>query len=283
MALKKFSELSLATTPDGTETVPLVQGGVTKRAALSTLLGVNVTPRRTKAASATLDTVIFPFRALFEPGASQYYDEVVMIGINLADQAANQQDATHGSVWWQFESKFRNPTGPGPFGSEAHLNMKLPGTPSGTVARVINFFQEHVSGAAYMEVDASVEWWDSARTSQRAVFDFNGANRAVRLVNNTILWSTSSNAAPGTGADALIICERVGGGIADQIFRVQADGNFTFGGVYAQYGAGVGVISIGNCTTVPTTNPTGAGVLYAQAGALKWRGSSGTVTTIAVA
>ena len=33
--------------------------------------------------------------------------------------------------------------------------------------------------------------------------------------------------------------------------------------------------------TVPTANPSGGGVLYVEAGALKYRGSSGTVTTIA--
>ena len=47
-------------------------------------------------------------------------------------------------------------------------------------------------------------------------------------------------------------------------------------------GGGTGVEAIKNATTVPTTNPTGGGVLYSEGGALKWRGSSGTVTTIAV-
>lgn len=47
------------------------------------------------------------------------------------------------------------------------------------------------------------------------------------------------------------------------------------------HGDGVKVIYIGNAGTVPTTNPSGGGVLYTQAGALKFRGSSGTVTTIA--
>lgn len=42
-----------------------------------------------------------------------------------------------------------------------------------------------------------------------------------------------------------------------------------------------GVIGILNAATVPTGNPTGGGVLYVEAGALKYRGSSGTVTTIA--
>jgi hypothetical protein len=47
------------------------------------------------------------------------------------------------------------------------------------------------------------------------------------------------------------------------------------------YQDGVKVMAVPNATTVPTTNPTGGGILYAEAGALKWRGSSGTVTTIA--
>jgi hypothetical protein len=49
------------------------------------------------------------------------------------------------------------------------------------------------------------------------------------------------------------------------------------------FGSGQGVVGITNATVAPTGNPTGGGVLYAEAGALKWRGSSGTVTTIAAA
>lgn len=47
------------------------------------------------------------------------------------------------------------------------------------------------------------------------------------------------------------------------------------------FGGGVKVMYIGNAGTVPTTNPSSGGILYAEGGALKWRGSSGTVTTIA--
>ena len=42
-----------------------------------------------------------------------------------------------------------------------------------------------------------------------------------------------------------------------------------------------GVLAIANAVAVPTGNPTGGGVLYVEAGALKYRGSSGTITTIA--
>jgi hypothetical protein len=50
---------------------------------------------------------------------------------------------------------------------------------------------------------------------------------------------------------------------------------------YGDFGGGKNVISIKNANTVPTTNPTSGGILYVQGGALKYRGSSGTVTTIA--
>jgi hypothetical protein len=44
----------------------------------------------------------------------------------------------------------------------------------------------------------------------------------------------------------------------------------------------VGVIAIKN-GTAPTTSPAGGGQLYVESGALKYRGSSGTVTTVGVA
>lgn len=48
----------------------------------------------------------------------------------------------------------------------------------------------------------------------------------------------------------------------------------------AGFGGGAGVIGIANAVTVPNANAAGGGVLYAEAGALKWRGSAGTVTVL---
>ncbi|MGR6973205.1 hyaluronoglucosaminidase [Streptomyces cynarae] len=60
--------------------------------------------------------------------------------------------------------------------------------------------------------------------------------------------------------------------------------NAQFGTPTAEsYGGGDGVVGIRNATTVPTTNPTNGGVLYVEAGALKYKGSSGTVTVVAPA
>ncbi len=63
-------------------------------------------------------------------------------------------------------------------------------------------------------------------------------------------------------------------------FTIDPSGNFGLGST--TFGGGAGVINIKNVTTAPTTNPTTSGLLYVEAGALKYRGSSGTVTTIAV-
>lgn len=103
--------------------------------------------------------------------------------------------------------------------------------------------------------------------------------------------------------------DRAGGGTAGGAFststpsfRVDRNGNANLGGpigslatlnamangnvgvrTTTEFGSGVGVLGIANATTVPTTNPTGGGVIYIESGALKYRGSSGTVTTIAAA
>jgi hypothetical protein len=50
-----------------------------------------------------------------------------------------------------------------------------------------------------------------------------------------------------------------------------------------QFGKGKGVIAIANATVAPSVSPAGGGILYVENGALKYKGSNGTVTTIASA
>jgi len=64
--------------------------------------------------------------------------------------------------------------------------------------------------------------------------------------------------------------------------KIASDGSLGIN-TETQFGSGAGVIGIANATTAPTANPIGGGVLYVQSGALKYRGSSGTPTTIAPA
>jgi len=49
------------------------------------------------------------------------------------------------------------------------------------------------------------------------------------------------------------------------------------------YGSGAKVLFMGNADTTPSGTPSGGGILYVDAGALKYKGSSGTVTTVGAA
>lgn len=59
--------------------------------------------------------------------------------------------------------------------------------------------------------------------------------------------------------------------------------NVAIGQAADSFGAGVGVVFLATAGTLPSTNPTGGGILYVDAGALKYRGTAGTVTTVAAA
>lgn len=61
------------------------------------------------------------------------------------------------------------------------------------------------------------------------------------------------------------------------------DGNVTIFSASGSYGGGERVIFIKNRTTAPSSDPTDGGILYVEAGALKFRGSGGTTTTVAPA
>jgi hypothetical protein len=54
----------------------------------------------------------------------------------------------------------------------------------------------------------------------------------------------------------------------------------TIGTSSAIQGGGTGVIGIANAGTVPTSSPTGGGILFVETGALKYRGTSGSAATI---
>lgn len=63
--------------------------------------------------------------------------------------------------------------------------------------------------------------------------------------------------------------------------RIESGGNLGLWGT--GYSSGVKVMFIGNCTTPPSGATSGGGVLYCEAGALKWLSTTNTVRTIAAA
>jgi len=64
--------------------------------------------------------------------------------------------------------------------------------------------------------------------------------------------------------------------------RLAAGGNIGIR-TTSQFGGGRGVMAIANAAVAPSINPAGGGILYVEDGALKYRGSNGTVTVIAPA
>lgn len=106
----------------------------------------------------------------------------------------------------------------------------------------------------------------AADTSTRLVIRMNGAIETIGAISTTttLTADTSVSTAQMNATNALVTS------------------NLSLG-VGAGAGSGAGVLAMLNATAVPSTNPSGGGVLYAQGGALKWRGSAGTVTTIAAA
>lgn len=97
------------------------------------------------------------------------------------------------------------------------------------------------------------------------------AGADIRLVSSTI----ATGGIVGTYNDSPLLFYTN----SSERMRLDSSGNLGLGG--ASFGSGAVVMFIANATTAPTTNPTAGGVLYVEGGALKYRGSSGTVTTIA--
>lgn len=124
---------------------------------------------------------------------------------------------------------------------------------NGTTSQATRVYNTYTSGTNY----------------ERGVFDW-------KTTANTLLIGTEKGSGGGTARPLNLITD----GTARAVFEASTY-NTTLLANAGSYGSGSGVLFLGNATTAPTTDPTGGGILYVEAGALKYRGSSGTVTTIA--
>lgn len=128
-------------------------------------------------------------------------------------------------------------------------------------------------------------------TNGRNIGVFNGGNFFFTFnadydaTSNVYKYSTSAAVTLMEMSSAAVNLQYAASGTAGNTvttstgFSITSGGNASFFGA-GSFGGGTNVIFIGN-STAPTTNPTGGGILYVQSGALKYRGSSGTVTTLA--
>ena len=106
-----------------------------------------------------------------------------------------------------------------------------------------------------------------------------GAGKFEIAVQTDKLQINGRRAAVGPdekGFDTIVVFQRpAAGGNIGIGFKEAKD--------FKEFGGGQGVIVIANASVAPSVNLAGAGILYVEDGALKYRGSNGTVTVIAPA
>jgi hypothetical protein len=160
--------------------------------------------------------------------------------------------------------------GPGTGGSggaAGHVVFEAGGVPLFNIA-------QPSTGVVTLALDAAQTFFfiQANGTSQGFIFDATGAGGAVFFDTTTLYMRDAS-------FSNVLTFGMNGGGVSTMTVGASVTAfDMDLG---AGLGSGHGVISIKNASVAPTTNPVGGGILYVDAGALKYRGSSGTVTTIA--
>jgi|GEM_PF-3083769 len=181
-------------------------------------------------------------------------------------------------------------------GLMAYMKMRPPGdNPASVVLRI----QGTASQAANLQT------WESSAGSVLASINTNGSFTGGGFIAGGYAGGNLRGSIMTVGADVIGLAIKGASAqtanlsewrnSSDTVLAyVNAAGQAAFAGVTLStttslslgtpsLGGGAGVISIANATTAPTTDPSGGGILYCSGGALVFRGSSGTITTIAAA
>lgn len=145
-------------------------------------------------------------------------------------------------------------------------NPLIPGQVESEIANIVDLFNNHERGVtSFTNIEAKLIEMKTG-TSTTASIVWTSSNQSL---TSTIKYTINNFTIIGDSTNGVNIS---GNG-----------GNISLGETSGSYGGGVKVVFIPDRSSAPTTNPTGGGILYSESGALKWRGSGGTVTTIAPA
>jgi hypothetical protein len=142
-----------------------------------------------------------------------------------------------------------------------------------------------VPSVGKLEVDVGAGGYSYFRSTTYSNFEINGRSGGAGNGGSQLFLSTTGSRswligqrtdAAYSGADSFFIRDDTASATR---FTIDTSGNVGIGAVVFGTSA-AHVLAIVN-GTAPTTSPGGMGQLYVESGALKFRGSSGTVTTIA--
>ena len=152
--------------------------------------------------------------------------------------------------------------------------------------------QQMVVGAANKVV---TDFWfghnnvGAAAVEYNQVFKFNWGGiktGETDTAGKDVEFNAPNGTGTGIGGDFIFQLAAAGGGTGSaknavaEVFRIANTGDIGLNTV--DFGSGVGVFGMAD-GTAPSGTPTGGGVIYVESGALKYKGSSGTVTTLGVA
>lgn len=167
-------------------------------------------------------------------------------------------------------------------------------TGSGGLLSLINGTSLQITGATPVSgtgkirasKDFSLKYRNSSNASDVNLISCDGSDNinigtssgiaAINISANTLQFYAGSGA---SYFDAPQVVMRGGGHATYTFVSDEATGSIQLFSSSVSVGSGVGVLAVANAGTPPSTNPTGGGILFADSGAGKWRGSSGTITT----
>jgi len=262
----KISQLPVASATTGAELFPVVQGGVTKQIALNNVQQVGTLTALTVSGDTILGSEVFrsvdnDFMRIAGGNPSSTGANVIVFGSTHATAPGRLALNAVGTGEIQLSAG-----GAQRATLNASGNLGI-GTASPAYKLDVGTTTNAVGIATSVAYGAVGEVYPAYRFHNTS---FSGGNSEIRNV---------VNGATSLGSALQFLTSQNGTGVLT--VRATLDNNSNLGLGVTTFGtSAVGVFGMVNATA-PTTSPAGMGQLYVEAGALKYRGSSGTVTTIA--
>jgi len=135
-----------------------------------------------------------------------------------------------------------------------------------------------INGNSYQNISSSANSRLQLTTSG-AIFDTSVQGNVLLKIQNTNA-SPSGDLTQWLNNSGAVLARIDNTGALNSTANISTGANLRVGSQNVAI-SGSGIMALANAGTVPSANSTNGGYLYAEGGALKWRGSSGGVTIVA--